>query len=131
MKFLLIFAVWMSVSHAYARGVLVQCWEKEAEQTTENLVYLNDGGYIYGTMVLYDGQFLDLEHPDANVTSQSSACIDWDLPLRCREKVVFGNNQRVSLQLRQVEQFKDGSQAMIGRLYEVESYKVFCKRSTL
>ena len=94
-------------SNAFARGVVVKCWDVGAEQTDKNLIYQFDGGYIHSNVLKVNGKSLEF-------SQVSEACIDWEFPSVCDDTVKAGA-QTFEMKLASVgAENKDGLEPMIG-----------------
>lgn len=122
-KLVVIFAL-LTSSQSFARGVLVQCWEKGVSQSPENIIYQNNGGYIHEDFVVFDGVKME-------ITQSQSQCIDWDFPTPCKDVITRENGDEITLELEKAFSFANGGEALDGVLYEVEMTPVFCKRHAL
>lgn len=118
-------------SDTFARGVEITCWEKGVSQTPENYIYFNDGGYRYGTHLLYEGLKDDSMHPDTSIFYASDNCINWDLPNQCKDVVVLDNKNEIEVELKKTTEINTSTEALEGFMYSTEIIEVFCKRKAL
>lgn len=110
---------------AQARGVLLQCWYQDYAQTEENIIYQTDGNYIHQSLLAYDGELLDISG-----FRNTEHCISWDLPHTCSDTIELSTGT-VEIHLKQKMTFGDGTEGLMGDLYEVEMHEIYCKRRVL
>lgn len=122
----------MSLNTFSSTGIMIQCWHKGEVQSLDNIVYQNgsDGGYINGGSVLYDGFNIDFLHPDAGIVhSETRSEYTESLSRRdCQETISFYDGDTITLELKFLSTFNNGTDAFEGYMYEVEIHEVFCKR---
>lgn len=121
MKLALFVLFSLSSIQAQARGVLLRCWAYGEAQTEENVIYQDNGGYIYSSFVITTN---DVKYEfDAAVGN----CLDWDFDSVCEDKVAptIGD---VGLKLEREKKFQSGGDLMFGVLYAVDEVPVYCTR---
>ncbi len=127
MKTLLVAAsILLISSNAFARGVLLSCWEEGAEQSTDHLIYETDGEYIHSTTFRIGQESL---------VRSSEECIDWDFPSVCQEKLETTSGKDYTLLLSSLNDYTSEKdyETLIGYIHRKgeRAIALSCKREAL